>query len=255
MSAEYQQECFATYPIWETYYREQLDALLAFSPTSESGNPFEMVGKRIIEYLEHLDESESAYEGELRLVLPTLKQELEQYALLDPSIYLVIQDVLQYHGLLTDTVIKSFTIEHLIERMSFGLPDADWLRADLFAQLEQEGASEQDIALIKQLADNSDELLGKRKIDIAQERTMQGDLGAPIISPLTWQHFLQTPVGLRLATFSTVEWFLRDRNPKSHVQEIKNLITVALMHYDEDADYVAFMEKPFDVIYEAVSLL
>lgn len=249
------------YPDWIDFYYEGLEKLEEMKLTATSdANVFKVFGDKVLDYIVALaTHGRDRYGSVIERNLPYYRKQYETSALLNPTVYPIVQEVLKMNGLWVDDVIKVLVLKHLQKRRDFYFFDLLWMEKYFFDKFKKNGSFEQAEDLIYCLADASQELMGQRRLYFAQSFSTEGrsPFNIPSMSPDQWQQFLTTPMGLRLATFSTVDFLLEPVHPKNpnfeNLSRVKQMIVKALGHYQEDQDYQQFIADPYPTIAHAVT--
>ena len=253
--------CSEFYPEWIDFYYKGLQQLEEVKLTvNSSANVFKVFGDEVLDYIAALaTHGRDRYGPTIEWNLPYYREQYETSALTDPTVYPVVQEVLKINGLWVDDAIKVLVLKHLQQRRDINLFDIVWMEKYFFDKFRENGSFKQAEDLIYNLADASQELIDQRRLYFAQSSSIEGvsSFNIPPMSPGQWQQFLTTPMGLRLATFSTVEFFLEPVNPKTPrfeiLSRVKSMIVKALGHYQEDQDYQQFTADPYPIIAQAVT--
>lgn len=159
-----------------------------------------------------------------------------------PTIRSVTLDYLSHTGMKTDLGMKTF-LSLCLHRCDMNLPENEALWNVFGEQIDPGAFSTKEDAqdFVAFIADQSDEMFIKRKVDAMQFRLITLDDQPEV----TVSAFLQSPFGNQLGEFSTIEWFTHDDHSKGRSGRYADLARDAFNDVRNTRAYQEFLTKSY----------
>ncbi|MDO8497840.1 MAG: hypothetical protein Q7S61_04835 [bacterium] len=225
--------------------------------------PFQAVMENIIDTLEKTKLTSAHHFGQawdFNGYLQSLKDFVLTCGLNEETVGLVIREMLERSQLWTNQSIKALVIDNLHTRSGVESHDTYYLRLKLFEDMLLSNITletRRSVSFIRFLADQTEELYGKRSVDDYKVNSIHKIGIQRSIIPMTpsqWTVFQKEPLYKEVAMLDTANWFLsHQQSSREEVAMKQTMAKTSLAHYLVMPLYQQLDRDPIPLISQRVS--